>query len=175
MALALADHPFFSTLPKATLRRLATHAYRREFAPGERIFDEGGLADRLFLIRHGSVRLDAEIPGRGRLGLEVIGADAAFGWSWLLPPYRWQVSATALERTDAVVFDATTLRALMAADPVVGYELLRRLAAVMFDRLKATRRQLQADDQLQLDDAVLPIAAVSGPWAGKALAASAMR
>jgi len=34
------------------------------------------------------------------------------------------------------------LRGLMAADSLIGYELMRRVAAVMLDRLQATRRRL---------------------------------
>ena len=145
-AALLADHPFFSEMPLATLRRVATHAYRAEFAAEETIFAEGGVADRFFLIRHGRVRLDMEIAGRGPVAVEYLGADAALGWSWLLPPHRWHLGAVAVERTSVLVFDAAAMRLLMDADPVLGYELTRRLVAVMFDRLEATRARLAGDD-----------------------------
>jgi CRP-like cAMP-binding protein len=141
-AATLADHPFFSAIPITSLRRVATHAYRADYAPGETIFTEGGVADRFFLIRRGLVRLDMEIAGPGQIELETIGADAALGWSWLVAPHRWHLSATAVARTSTLAIDATTLRALMSADPVLGYELTKRLAAVMFDRLQMTRRRL---------------------------------
>lgn len=138
----LADHPFFSTMPLASLRRVATHAYRADFTHGETIFREGAVADRFFLIRRGLVRLDMEIAGPGPVELQTLGADAALGWSWLVPPHRWHLSATALDRTSMLAFDATTLRSLMAADPVLGYELTKRLTAVMFERLEKTRQRL---------------------------------
>jgi CRP-like cAMP-binding protein len=161
MLAALRDHPFLSEMPVSSLRRLANHAYRAVFAPGESIFREGGPADRFFLIRRGLVRLDIEVPGRGRVDLETLGADAALGWSWLLAPYRWHLSATAVQRTSMLVFDASMLRALMAADPVLGYEMMRRFNAVMFDRLQATRARCADHDLV-----ALPEAAVAGPWAG---------
>jgi CRP-like cAMP-binding protein len=161
MASVLADHPFFSSLPVASLRRLAHHVYRVEFSPGETVFREGGLADRFFLVRQGAVRLSVEVAGRGQVDVETLGADAALGWSWLMPPYRWHLTATALTRTSALAIDATTLRALMAADPVLGYELMRRFAAIIYDRLRATR------ERFVRQTISLPDATVSGPWAGK--------
>jgi CRP/FNR family cyclic AMP-dependent transcriptional regulator len=161
MGAQLADHPFFSAMPVTALRRLAMHAYRHEYSAGQTLFAEGQTADRFFLIRTGLVRLDIEVPGRGRIDVEILGNDAALGWSWLFPPYQWHLGATALEHTKMIVFDAAVLRALMAADPVLGYELMRRFGAVLFDRLQVTRRRLTEDA------GELPLASVSGPWAGK--------
>jgi CRP/FNR family cyclic AMP-dependent transcriptional regulator len=158
---ALTDHPFLSAIPIGSLRRLATHAQRRSYAAGEEIFVEGHVADRFFLIRQGLVRLDLEVPGRGRVQVETVGADSAFGWSWLFAPYQWHLSATAVERTTTLVFDADLLRSVMASDSVVGYELMRRFAAVMFDRLQATRLRLSGDETS------IPRVGVSGPWAGR--------
>jgi len=138
----LADHPFFSDLPLGSLRRLATHVYRVDYAPGDPIIKEGKTADRFFLIRRGSVSLDMEVAGRGRVEIETLGADAALGWSWLMSPYRWHLSATAADRTSMLVFEAATLRPLLAGDPSLGYEFMRRIAVVMFDRLETTRNRL---------------------------------
>jgi len=143
MLAALRDHPFLSELPAASLRRLAAHAYRADFAAGETLFHQGGIADRFFLIRRGAVRLGMEVPGRGVVEVGTLGADMALGWSWLVSPYRWQLSAVALERTSTIVIDAAVLRSLMVADAVMGYEITRRFAAVMFDRLRAGLRDAE--------------------------------
>lgn len=164
-ASALASHPFLSTIPVESLRQLGVHAHGETFAKGQEIFREGQVASEFILIRQGRVRLDAEIADRGRVEVETLAADAALGWSWLFPPYRWHLSATALERTTAIVFDAGVLRGLMAADPVLGYDLMRRFAAVLVDRLQATRRRLAAP-QLAAAECQLS----SGPWAGRASA-----
>ncbi len=172
MLAALRDHPFLSELPAASLRRLAAHAYRVDFAAGETIFREGADADRLLLIRRGVVRLEIEVPGRGVVEVETLGPDTALGWSWLVSPYRWHMTAIALERTSAIVIDASVLRSLMAADAVMGYEIMRRFAAVMFDRLQAGRARLAVG---AADPVTLPEAAVAGPWAGLRAMVSAVR
>lgn len=163
IAAALSDHPFLSSIPVTSLRRLATHAQSHTYGAGQEIFREGGTADRFFLIRHGLVRLDIEVPGPDgprQIEIETLGADAALGWSWLFSPYCWHLSATAVTRTATLVFDADVLRAVMSADPVLGYELMRRFAAVMFDRLHATRLRLTSSG------VEIPSAVVAGPWAG---------
>jgi CRP/FNR family cyclic AMP-dependent transcriptional regulator len=161
-AAALADQPFLSAIPPDSLRRLSIHARRQTFAKGHEIFREGQLADQFLLICQGLVRLDAEVADRGRIEVETLGPDAAVGWSWLFSPYRWHLSATALARTTAVVFDADVLRGLMASDPVLGYELMRRFTAVLFDRLQATRRRLAAPELADTAGGL-----TSGPWAGR--------
>jgi CRP-like cAMP-binding protein len=172
MLAALRDHPFLSELPAASLRRLAAHAYRVDFAAGETIFREGTAADRFFLIRRGIVRLAMEVPGRGVVEIETLGPDTALGWSWLVSPYQWHITAVAVERTSTVAIDAAVLRSLMAADAVMGYEIMRRFAAVMFDRLQAERARLTASGP---GPVALPEAAVAGPWAGLRAMVSAVR
>jgi CRP/FNR family transcriptional regulator, cyclic AMP receptor protein len=161
LASALAGHPFFSAIPTASLRRLAAHVETRAYLPAEQIFRENGVADRFLLIRHGLVRLDLDPCGPEPVEIELLGPDSALGWSWLFEPYRWQLSATAVERTSCLVFDADLMRAAMASDPVLGYELMRRFSAVLFDRLQATRRKLSPTT------VVIPTANVRGPWAGR--------
>ena len=72
----------------------------------------------------------------------VLADDAVLGWSWLFPPYRWHLTATAVQPTTLVVFDAYRLRGEMSDNPELGYQLMRRFAALMFDRLHAIRVQL---------------------------------
>jgi CRP/FNR family transcriptional regulator, cyclic AMP receptor protein len=167
-AAALSDHPFLSSIPVGSLRRLVTHVRCQTYPAGEQIFREGEHADRFFLIRHGLVQLDIEVSGRGLVEVERLGPDAALGWSWLFSPYLWQLSATVVERTSVLVFDADALQTAMASDPALGYELMRRFAAVMFDRLNATRLRLS-------DEGTIPTAGSAAPWAGKRTSAPSWR
>jgi CRP/FNR family cyclic AMP-dependent transcriptional regulator len=160
-AAALSGHPFLSSIPIGSLRRLATHVHSHTYPAGEQVFREGQIANRFFLIRHGVVRLDLEVAGR-QVEVQTLGADAALGWSWLFSPYRWQLTATVVERTSMLVFDTDAMQIVMASDPPLGYELMRRFSAVMFDRLIATRRQLTGDSGM-----AIPPAGTAGPWAGR--------
>jgi CRP-like cAMP-binding protein len=167
LARTLADQPFLSAIPIASLRRLAAHVQTQEYPPGHALFREGATADRFFLLREGLVRLDIDVSGQGPVAIETLAADAALGCSWLFAPFEWKLTATAVRRTKALVFDAAVLRTLMAADPVLGYELMRRFASVMYDRLQATRLRLSQET------VEVPTAGVAGPWAGRRTTVSA--
>jgi CRP/FNR family transcriptional regulator, cyclic AMP receptor protein len=161
LARMLADQPFLSAIPISSLRRLAGHVQTQDFPAGHVLFREGATADRFFLVRQGLVRLDIDVPGRGSVPIETLSADAALGCSWLFAPFEWKLSAITVKRTKVLVFDAAVLRTLMAADPVLGYELMRRFASVMYDRLQVTRLRLSQET------ADVPTAGVAGPWAGR--------
>lgn len=138
----LTAHPFLSGLADDRLDRLSRWGARSLFHPGARIFSEGGRAERFWLVREGRVALDIEVPGRGKVLIETLGAGTVLGWSWLFPPYRWHLGATAVSQTLTVAFDAAGVRRLCEEDAELGAELYRRFMAVVADRLQATRRRL---------------------------------
>lgn len=57
-------------------------------------------------------------------------------------PYRWKFDAYALELARAIALDGRCLREKAETDHDLGYELLKRIAQVMEERLHATRLQL---------------------------------
>ena len=71
---------------------------------------------------------------------ETIGPGDLLGWSWMFPPYVWQFTARAVGPTTAVFFYGTILREYCEKDHSLGYELFRRMSAVMVKRLQATRQ-----------------------------------
>jgi CRP-like cAMP-binding protein len=129
-------------LPDAHRERLLALARDRDFPAGSRLFDEGGSADRFWLIRTGEVALDLHVPGRRPPVIETIGPGQLLGWSWLFPPYRWHLGARTLEPVTAHEFPAAEVRDLCAAEPELGYVLSLRCAAVIAERLQATRLRL---------------------------------
>ena len=64
------------------------------------------------------------------------------GWSWLFPPYRWSFDARSITSVKAYGFEATRLIEEKERDLGFGYELMRRFAGVVVDRLQRTRLQL---------------------------------
>jgi len=140
----LVAHPFMAGVPDRFLSRMAHYTHRVTFHEGARIFNEGGRAERFWLLRDGMVNLDTQLPGRGEVVLETIGAGQVLGWSWLFPPYRWHFGASAASPVLAIGFDARGIRALCAAEPELGYELTKRLIEVIVERMQATRMRMLA-------------------------------
>ena len=75
------------------------------------------------------------------VAVQVIGPGDVLGWSWLFPPYYWHFDARALVPTTAIFFYGTRLREQCEADHDLGYELMKRVTAVVIRRLQATREQ----------------------------------
>lgn len=107
-----------------------------------RIFEEGGAADRFWIVRSGTVALDIQVPGRGRAVVETIGAGDLLGWSWLCPPRQWHLGAETRERTTAWEFDAAAVRDLCAERPALGLAVVTLVAETIGDRLRNTRTRL---------------------------------
>ena len=138
----VSTHPFLAGLTSDTYTQLSTLARRCEFRAGERVFAEGGQAERFWLILSGHVQLDLHVPGRGAVLIESLGHGAVLGWSWMFPPYVWHFGAMAVHPTDTLELDGIGVRQTCDADPALGYELTRRFIQVVADRLQATRIRL---------------------------------
>ena len=54
----------------------------------------------------------------------------------------WQFDARVREDIRATAFDGACLRAKCDADPVLGYDLMKRLARLVSSRLEGARRQI---------------------------------
>ncbi|MET9182280.1 cyclic nucleotide-binding domain-containing protein [Kitasatospora aureofaciens] len=134
--------PLLDALPAAHRDRLLALAHDRDFPDGSRLFDEGGPADRFWLVRSGEVALDVYVPGRPAPVVETLGAGQQLGWSWIFPPYRWHLGARAVGPVRAWELPAAEVRQLCADDPEFGYTLMRHCVEVIADRLQATRIRL---------------------------------
>jgi len=139
---SIAEHPFLKGMSAEHLKILADSAMRAEFKEGEIIFREGDPANRFYLIEEGSVVLESRKQDRAPVEIQTIGAGDVLGWSWLFPPYYWNFEARALDSTLAIFFYGTRLREKCEEDRAFGYELMKRMSAVMLQRLQATRKQL---------------------------------
>ena len=138
----LAAQPFLRGMPAAQLSELAGLCEHVTVPAGQRLFEEGARADRFWIIDAGQVTLDANVPGQGRVTIEMLGRGDVIGVSWMQPPFQWRFGALATQPAQAFAFDARAVRAACDADPALGYELIRRFSAVLVQRLQATRARL---------------------------------
>lgn len=138
----LAEHPFFKELETHYLHLVIGCASNVRFNAGEFIFHEGGEANEFYLIRHGKVALEIFVPDRGPLTIQTMGEGEILGFSWLIPPHRWRFDARALELTRAIALDGKCLRTKCEEDQGLGYQLMKRFAHIVEQRLQATRLQL---------------------------------
>jgi CRP-like cAMP-binding protein len=138
----LVTHPFLHGMPERHLSKLVKNAMLTHFDEGEVIFEEDSPANRFYLIRSGEVSLEAERLDLPSVIVQKIGPGDVLGWSWLFPPFFWQFGARATKPTEAVFLYGTQLRAECEADHDFGFELMKRTARVMVDRLQGARRKI---------------------------------
>jgi len=142
LAEILTDAPFFAGLRPETIDLVAGCGSNVQFEPGALIFREGDRADVFYLLRHGSIAIEAYAPNSGPLVIETLEAGDVLGWSWLFEPHRWHFDAHALTAVRATAFDGVCLRGKCDADPQLGYELVSRFAQTLIERLQWTRLRL---------------------------------
>ncbi|MEP9411950.1 MAG: cyclic nucleotide-binding domain-containing protein [Candidatus Brocadia sp.] len=138
----LAEHPFLKGLEPKHLKIIVGCASNVRFNAGQFILREGEEANNFYIIRHGKVSLEIFTPDRGPITIQTIGEGEVLGWSWLIPPYHWHYDARALELTRAIALDGKCLRTKCEQDRDLGFELLKRFAHIITQRLEATRLQL---------------------------------
>ena len=102
----------------------------------------GDHADRFFLIETGAVVLESGKDHGEPVVVDTIGAGDLLGWSWMFRPYTWQFTARAVAPTRAIFFAGPVLREYCERDHSLGYELLKRMNAVMTRRMQNARRQM---------------------------------
>jgi CRP/FNR family cyclic AMP-dependent transcriptional regulator len=142
MATRVALHPFLVGMNRDQLALLTDCAMSVQFEEGQIIFHEGEIANRFYLIESGEVVLESGIRSVDSVVIDVIGAGDLLGWSWMFPPYTWRFTARAIEPTSAIFFYGTILREYCERDDSLGYELFKRLAPIMIQRMQSAREKL---------------------------------
>jgi CRP-like cAMP-binding protein len=138
----MADLPLFGGMKPSHLSLIAGCASNVRFEAGEFAARAGAPADRFWIVRQGRMALEIHAPGRGAVTIQTIGENEVLGWSWLLPPHQWHFDARALTLTRALMLDGRCLRGKFTQDYELGYELMRRFAQIIVQRLEATGLQL---------------------------------
>jgi CRP/FNR family cyclic AMP-dependent transcriptional regulator len=136
------NHAFLKGLSERHLMILASGARPFSGTTGAHLFHEGAPAQAFYLIQSGRVALETRSPKGGETLLQTLGPGEVVGWSWLVPPHRWQFDCRVLDNVQGIVFDGAWLRELCESDHELGYQLLKHLLAVIASRLAATRHRL---------------------------------
>ena len=142
LATRVALHPFLVGMNRKHLALLTDCAMTAHFKTGQTILREGEFANRCYLIETGKVVVESGSNFTEPLAIETIGAGDLLGWSWMFPPYVSQFTARAVEPTSVIFFYGTILREYCEKDHSFGFELLKRISAVMVRRLQAAHKQM---------------------------------
>ncbi len=141
MTAVLKMHPFVDELEPEHLAKLSELAREVHFERGQIIFREGEECRYFYLIMSGKIALEIAGPGHPFL-VQTLGAGEELGWSSMLKRGGRRFQAKAVERSEAIAFDAEDLRRICHQDPALGLDVTERLLGIVSERLDVTRLQL---------------------------------
>lgn len=105
---------------------------------GERIFRGGDDADFLYVVIDGQIELREN--GYGAPVIPSLSEGHAFGWSALVSPYKYYLSAHVVSRACNVLkIDRKRFTTLIEANPAIGYPIMTKILALIamrFDELE---------------------------------------
>ena len=131
---------FFDGLPAEPLEELAGDAQERTFRPGDLIVRQHEEANTIFILLSGHVQFLLRFEGVDDLLVGQTGVPGTLlGWSALRPPYRYTATVRCDDVCRAVRFPRSRLDDLIGRYPAFGYQLLKRVAQVLADRLENGR------------------------------------
>lgn len=108
-------------------------------AAGEVLFPLGGEATSLYIIQSGLITLAMPLQIGGRdeyVRIDERGPGQTVGWSTLIPPHRFTLTATAPVDTELLAFSRPRLLQHFESQPTVGYAILKNVAALVGERLQ---------------------------------------
>jgi CRP-like cAMP-binding protein len=140
----LRRYDLFAGLPLEALKGIVVFSKELTLEADTYLFQEGDPAEELYLIISGGVDLQLAIREENaqHTDVEMIVPGEMTGWSALVEPHIYHMSAVTSTPTRVVVIDGAQLRDYLAKQPEWGYTILLRVARVIGDRLSKTRLRL---------------------------------
>lgn len=118
--------PLFVDIPEGDLAQLASQVSLRDYRPDEVIFYQGDLADRIWLVWQGRVKIVHHDEDGREVILEIISPGEAFGGAVLFFPSH-PATAKALQSCRLVSFSSALYADFLLQHPNVTLKLLRML------------------------------------------------
>jgi len=138
----LSNHEFFSGLHKNYVALLCEFVSVVEINKAQTLFQLGERADKFYIIKNGCITMQIPALMGPTLEVQTLCSGQVLGWSWLIPPFQWHFQAKAEEESTLLEFDGIGILLLCEQDPRFGYELLKRFAALMSQRLDVSRQKM---------------------------------
>lgn len=152
----LRESEFFHVFDDEDLYALARNAVRLNFDKGDRIIEEGRLAERFYVLERGTVELsflepvdpaemDPVVAGglREQIAIHALNRPGVLiGWSAMIDPHRYKASAAACETSRLLAFEREFVEEYCERRPDFGWRFLKRIVRMLGERIGAGHRQL---------------------------------
>jgi CRP-like cAMP-binding protein len=138
----LQEIAFLQKISVENLERVASISKFRCFEKDDVLFDDGEVADKLYLIVSGTVLLQACSEMTGCKPIMTVGKGEILGWSALADKCAYVAKALVTEPLKVIEVDGAKLQAIFDVDTRFGYEFLRRMVNALAKRLSVTWQQV---------------------------------
>jgi CRP-like cAMP-binding protein len=126
-------------LPAAEAERVLALGKRMLLPAGAELFHLGDAADSIYLVARGRLRLTLPMQVRSReedVLVEERSSGQTVGWSALIPPHCFTLTAAAQFETEVIALPREALSAYFAAHPDTGYAVSLNLSSIIGQRLQ---------------------------------------
>lgn len=136
----------FSALTSGEIDKIADLASEKEYEAGAILFQVKDKAETLFILEEGKVALQtvSPMPPGRTVTVDVACAGEIVGWSPLVEPHIYDLTAICLQRSKALVLDANRLRLILRDDNTSG-KIMKGVIRCVISRLNDTRQLLVAE------------------------------
>jgi CRP-like cAMP-binding protein len=141
-------------LPEAEAQGVMALGRSRTLRGGEVLFPLGSDANHLFVVRRGRIVLSLPLriqDGAKDVFVEERQPGNTVGWSALVPPHRFTLTATATTDAEVIAFAQADLVELFEARPAIGLAVMTNLARVVGGRLQAFQALWLREFQRRVD------------------------
>jgi CRP-like cAMP-binding protein len=133
---------FLAAVPETELKNILFSLQKQDFGPGKTILFQGEIANRLFIIRKGSVAITTRNKGQ-KITLAQLNAPHYFGEISLLTPTSATATVTALDDgADLIILTHDALSAISKKIP----DIQTRIQHVIDSRVASKQKAKDADD-----------------------------
>ena len=138
----LAQIGLFNGVPPSHLKRVVAIGVEETYATGAKVFEEGEVGDKLYIILEGKIRISREVSGMGEEALAVLGPGDAFGEMALIDDFPRSADARVHERCRCLVISKEGLEDLLFLHKELAYEILWNFVKILSARLRETNDKM---------------------------------
>jgi len=127
-----------SGLDKQALEQLASITERRSFATGQPVYAEGEADAALFIVAHGTIKMDKQVSAEQQQTMAQVKDGDFFGIISFVLGGAHSSSAQAVHDAEVLLIRRTEFDKLASRNPAVGYRVMLRLAEQLATLLRET-------------------------------------
>lgn len=149
----LKEAKLFEDLLPEELEQIQKLCEVRNLKKGAQIIAAGEPADYLFMVVEGEVELRFEVVysnASTEISLDRKGRGESFGWSALIEPYQYSLSAFAVKDCELLQLRGRDIEKLCKENTHLGYVMMNSIAKLIGQRFSAMEKALVTEIQRSL-------------------------